>query len=444
MGLGARLALVFAAVVAATALLVGGASYLTTDRQVSADVDDFLRERSREISEGRRGRPQARDRGDRGRGSQGVPVGPDSEVQVVGPRGNVLVSNSDLILPVDSIDTKLAEQAGNPVLRTVSVEGADYRMITRHLQPGAALQVARSLEEPSSLLRVLRTRLGVVTAVLALLAAGVGWVLAQRTTRPLRALSAAVDNVAATQNFTDRVPTTGSDEVGRLGHGFNRMLGALQQSKEQQRRLVQDAAHELRTPLTSVTANLDWLERAPNIDPETRAATLGSVRRELGELNNVITEIIELATDTYQDRPLESVDLLDTVESAVALFVERTGREVSIDGHSVSVTADAEALGRAIGNLLSNAEKYSPAEAPIGVVVGADGVFVDDAGSGIPKAEHQAIFDRFYRRDDDRAKPGSGLGLSIVADIVEHHGGSLHVSRSPLGGARVGFVLPAR
>ena len=443
MSLGARLALVFAAVAAITALTVGGAAFISTDRQVSSEIDRFLRERATEIAEGQRIRPQARGDGvARGRGRI-IAVSADAEVQILAADGRV-ISNTDLLLPVDEADIGLASGVGSPAIsiRTATIDGQDYRIFTRSLQPVGAIQVARSLQESDDLLEDLQARLGVITIVAALVAAAIGWMLAQRTTRPLRSLTAAVDEVAETQDFSVPVPTSGNGEVGRLGSGFNRMLAALQQSEEQQRRLVQDAAHELRTPLTSVTANLDWLERASDLDDETRTATLGSVRREVDELNNVITEIIQLATDSREEPTLVRTDLAPVVQEAVSLFRERTDRTVNVNAETAQVIADVDGVGRAVANLLSNADKYSPADAPIGVTVSPAGIYVDDAGPGIPEAEREMVFDRFYRRDEDRAMAGSGLGLSIVASIVEQHGGLLHVSTSPLGGARVGFSLP--
>lgn len=440
MGLGARLATGFAVVGVATALVVGGASYLTTDRQVIAEIDQFLEQRVDEITDGRRDEP--RDRRDRESSDAViVAVSPDAQVQVLDDDGDV-VSNTGLLLPVDDTDRGLAEQNGRAVIRTISIDGIEFRMITDHLDGGGAIQVARSLEESASLLDVLRTRTLATAGVVAVLAAMAGWVLAQRTTRPLRALTDTVDEVAATGDFAVPVPATGRDEVGRLADGFNRMLGALQRSQQQQRQLVQDAAHELRTPLTSVTANVDWLVRAPDVDPEARNETLASVRRELAELNNVMAEIIELATDSHQPAPRVPVDLAAVVDIAVGRFVDRSGRNVTTTTTPAVVTGDADALARAVTNLLTNADKYSPAGSPIAVEVTPDGVFVDDAGPGIPTEERNRVFDRFYRRDQDRSMPGSGLGLSIVASIVDQHRGDVIVTESSLGGARVGFRLP--
>jgi two-component system sensor histidine kinase MprB len=455
MGLGARLAMVFTAVAVATALLVGGASYVSTDALVTEEVDSFLRQRAKEIADGQRDqpreRPSRRNNGNDDNDDDGdttddlaiaVAVGNDAEVQVLDESG-VIVSNTGFELPVDATDIKLADDDGDSVMRSVTVEGDDYRMITEHISGGGAVQVARSLDESASVLNSLRTRILLVAAAVGLGAGAVGWFVAQRTTRPLRALSDAVDEVAETRDFAVPVPTSGRDEVGRLGRGFNRMLGALELSQQQQHRLVQDAAHELRTPLTSMTANVEWLMRADDLDADTRRTTLAGVKRELGELNDVMSEIIELATDSHEAPEMVSTDLVAVAHEAVDRFVALSGRKVDVRATPATVVGDADSLTRAVTNLLSNAHKYSPPETPVSVEVGPGGVFVSDAGPGIPADERDQVFDRFYRRAEDRSKPGSGLGLSIVAGIVDQHGGSVSAGESSLGGARVGFELPA-
>lgn len=442
MGLGARLAIFFAAVAATTALVVGGASFVTTDRQVTAELDAFLSQRADEIDDGQRDRPSDRRDGDRRSDDRTIAVDPDSEVQVLDEDGTV-TSNSGLLLPVDDADRAIATQDDTTLFRTISIEGVDHRMITQSLKGGGAVQVARSLSESRSLVDDLAGRLLGVSIIAALVAAVAGWFVAQRTTRPLRRLSETLDHIAETQDFATPVPATDDrDEVGRLSRGLNRLMGALRMSREQQERLVQDAAHELRTPLTSMRANVEWLMQARDLDPDVRAETLAGVRRELVELNEVMTEIVDLATDSYAEPELVPTDLGPVVERVVERFARRTGRIVDRDFSPVMVIGDADQLDRAIANLLHNANKYSPEGSPIGISVGNDGVFVDDAGPGIPPDERALVFDRFYRRDADRAKPGSGLGLSIVAAIVRQHGGSVQISESERGGARVGFSIP--
>ena len=440
MGLGIRLALLLAIVAAATATIVGAASYATTQRQVAAEVDDFLRERAAEIIDGQREQPP--NRRDRGTDQQPVvSVSPDAEVQILGDDGEV-EANTGLLLPVGDEDLLVAADGGGPRISTEAVDGTDYRIITAQLPGGGAVQVARSLEESTGLLSDLRTRILLVAGVVAVLAAALGWVVARHTTRPLEALTETVEEVAETTDLEVPVPEAGADEVGRLARAFNRMLGALKLSREQQRRLVQDAAHELRTPLTSVTANVDWLARAPDLDPDTRSETLRGISQELRELNALMSEIIELATHSREAPTMVPTDLSAVVRSAAERFTLRTGRELAIDTSPATVMGDADSLERAVGNLLNNAEKYSPPGSPIRIQAGPAGVFVEDAGPGIPEEEADLVFERFYRSAQHRSQPGSGLGLSIVAGIVQQHHGEVLVEDSPLGGARVGFTLP--
>jgi len=440
MGLGGRLALTFAGLLAVTALVIGAASYVTTNRELGDDVDRFLEDRAREIADGQRDGPRSGG-GRGGRDELVLAVEPDAEVQLLDEDGTV-VASSGIVLPVDARDVELADRAGPERIRTVDIDGTDYRVITKHVAEGA-VQVARSLEDTNSLAGALRGRLLLIAAVMAAVGGLVGWVLARRTTKPLRSLTAAVDAVADTQDFTVPVDADGTDEVARLAQGFDRMLTALETSREQQRRLVADAAHELRTPLTSIKANIDWLARADGLDLDTRRETLDSVRGELAQLNDVIGELIDLAVDRHELPPFADVDLADVAGAAVSQFRSRIDRPVDFHPTSTIVRGDADTLGRAISNLLSNADKYSPPGAAVGVEVGAGAVWVSDAGEGIPAADRDLVFDRFYRRPQDRAEPGSGLGLAIVASVVEAHGGRVAITDAAVGGARVGFVLDA-
>jgi two-component system sensor histidine kinase MprB len=447
-GLGGRLAVTFSALVAATAIVIGGVGYVSAGRQVTDEIDGFLRDRAQEIADGQRPPPRDgsnRRGGDRRQGDGEVQfsVDADSDVQLLDEHGDVGASTG-LAIPVEQRDRRIADQQAPSWLRTVEIDGTDYRVITRHLQGGGAVQVARPLDEANSLLDALRSRLVVVAVAMALVAAVVGWAVARRTTRPLRSLTTAVDAVADTQSFSVPVDVGGTDEVGRLAAGFDRMLRALDVSREQQHRLVQDAAHELRTPLTSIQANIDWLSRAEDLDPEARRETLQAVRRELDELNGVITEIIELATDQHGLPEFRPIDLADTASDAVEQFVRRSDRRVDIAVQPSPVNGDEEALQRAIGNLLTNADKYSPLGPAITIEVTDGRVTVSDSGSGIAPGDRDHVFDRFYRSDDARSTVGSGLGLAIVRGIVEAHGGTVDVGDSPTGGAVVGFTIPPR
>jgi two-component system sensor histidine kinase MprB len=254
-------------------------------------------------------------------------------------------------------------------------------------------------------------------------------------------LTRSVEAVAASNVLTTPIALDRGDEIGRLSAEFESLLHNLGESRDQQQRLVQDAAHELRTPLTSVRANIDFLERATDIDDETRRATLASIKAELGELTVILAEVVELATESGGAASFESIDLASVAESAIAQFELRSGRPVVRDLAPSPVHGDHLMLVRAAANLIGNADKYSAPDLPITVHVRDGALWVWDQGPGIDPDDRPFVFDRFYRIDRDRSAPGSGLGLAIVAKTAADHGGTVWVGDAPGGGAEVGFTL---
>lgn len=444
LGLATRIALLTAAVVALTAIGASAVGISQTSREVNDDVDRFLRNRTSEIIDGLRDRPGDKDEG-RGSGrndrDRTTATDNDAEVQAIDIDGAILAA-AGIQLPVQQRDIDLASRPGPQVIRTVTIDGDEYRMATTHIEGGGALQVARSLDSTKSLLASIRSGLLTIGLGVALVAGLLGWWLADRAMRPLATLTESVENVAATQDLSTRVGSDRHDEVGRLSRGFDDMLGALSKSREQQHRLVQDAAHEFRTPLTSVNANVDLLAHATNLDPQTRGEIIEGVRSELRQLNTLFNEIIELATDEHDRESHREVDLLAVAESAAERQRLRTANPIEVVGSPSIVVGDATGLTRAVSNLVSNAVKYGPPAGPVTILVANGALQVSDQGQGIPEAEHEKIFERFYRSDDSRAQPGSGLGLAIVDKIVSDHGGQTTVESADGNGATVGFVLP--
>ncbi len=442
--LAARLAVAIAALVFLTVVLTTGLAIVTTGRQVSNDTDRFLAERGREITEGERSGPgRGQGRRDIAEQAERFAAESDAFVQAIGKNGQLLGA-TDVELPVSANDLLLASRGGDASLRTIELDGERYRMITVPVRNGGAVQVARSLEESSSLQILIRDRLLLVGFPLALLGAGLGWLLARRSLRPLSDLSASAERIAATKDLETPIGVDGrDDEIGRLAASFDDMLAALAASRDQQQQLIQDAAHELRTPLTSVTANVDLLSRAPDIPADDRSEILSGVKGELRQLDTLFTEIIELATDDREAAPFEQLDLLDVAHEAADDERRRSPNEIRIVGGSSVVNGDRDALRRAVGNLVGNAVKYSPDAASIEIRVGDGAVAVADNGPGIAPADKDRVFQRFYRSDAARSQPGSGLGLAIVAKIVDAHGGTPFVEDADPGpGAVVGFRLP--
>lgn len=259
-----------------------------------------------------------------------------------------------------------------------------------------------------------------------------GWWLARRITRRLVILTSAAEDVARTRRLGIEVPVTGYDEVGRLGRAFDRMLGRLAQSEEDQRRLVQDAGHELRTPLTSLRTNISLLRRIDELPPATRDELVADLSQEARELTDLVNELVDLAAGQSDNEPPQRVDLADVAEEVAGLARRRNGREVVVHASGSTVTDGRPGmLQRALSNLVENAAKFDrdgTARIEISVsgftVSGPVRVEVLDRGPGIADADLVRVFDRFYRAADARSLPGSGLGLSIVREVALSHGGA--------------------
>jgi two-component system sensor histidine kinase MprB len=275
-----------------------------------------------------------------------------------------------------------------------------------------------------------------------LVAAGLAALVATEALRPVRRLSAAAERVAQTGNLSERVEVTSHDELGRLATRFNAMLAALEESVGRQRRLVADASHELRTPLTAVRTNVDLLREGHLAQDEAQRA-LEEASAELSALTTLIADLVELARGEERQLRVEEVHLDDLVANAVERAKARAPEATFVTALSPTVVdADPVLLERAIGNLLDNAVKYSPVGAPIEVSVRDGEVTVADHGPGVADEDLPRIFDRFYRAATARSKPGAGLGLAIVREAAEAHGGTATVE-SGAGGARFRITLPA-
>ncbi len=419
------------------------AAYQSASNELVSETDRFLTARANEVLDGQRatprrssddGRPQPR------ADDLDLAIDTDSIAQTIDRHGDVTASEGGN-LPVAAVDEAVAGGERRALIRDIEIEGETFRMITAPASDGGAVQIARSTASATDVLDRLAARLTLVGLVLGLLAAALGWLLMRRTTKPLADLTAATERIATTRDLTP-LGLSGDDEVGRLATSFDQMLAALRSSREQQRRLLQDAGHELRTPLTSLRANVDFLERAADLPAEERAQVLAGLKSELAELGGLVDEVVVLATDEDATSvSMTDLDLADIVTDAVGTFRRRTGREVSLACEPTPLRGNASLLDRAVTNLLGNAHKFSPADRPIEVTVAGRWVSVRDHGDGIDDADLDRVFERFHRSADARSKPGSGLGLAIVRHVAEQHGGDVRAGNAADGGAEVGFSV---
>lgn len=448
MSLRWRIALGLAVIAALVCAIAVTGAYVTVSRQLNNSIDESLLGRAASFSDSARFRPNPTDPGpDRILEAICPPPGalqPASAAQVIAADGTVEVCiDGGIDLPVDAADRAIARHGGKAKLRTVSVDGTSYRLLTIPWRAGGALQSARSLDETEAVLSSLRLRLLLLSLAGIVAAALLGWAFARRIVRPIEHLRDAAERIARTQDLDAPVPETGGGEVGSLAASFSTMVDALAVSKRQQQQLVTDASHELRTPLTSLRTNAELLDRADQLDGEQRARAVHGIRLEVNELTDLVSELVELATDRGDDETPEPVALRALADDVAERARRRTGREITVvdDGQAGTVFVRRNMADRALANLVDNAAKYS--RGAIEVVVTGRRVEVRDDGPGIAPEDQPHVFDRFYRSATARTEPGSGLGLAIVRQIVERHDGTVWATNRAEGGAAVGFELPA-
>src|SRR6185312_4373297 len=299
---------------------------------------------------------------------------------------------------------------------------------------GGAVVVGSTTDEVDSTLHESRTLIVACAFAAALLVAPIAFVLTGRALRPLQTLAEGAEVIERRGDPSLRLPGSSDgrtpDEVARLADTLNRMLAALERSREGERRFVADASHELRNPLAALRGNAEYLARHG-----ADAEALADLRADADRLSRLVDELLVLAREDAAAMPHAEVRL-DEIALAAA-----NGRVRANAPDAVVVRGDAEALERALGNLISNALAYGPPDGPVEVSATRNGsdarLTVTDAGPGIPP-DRVAATTRFWCGDDARAQPGSGLGLALVRATAERHGGRLEID-----GPRFSIVLPA-
>jgi two-component system, OmpR family, sensor kinase len=322
---------------------------------------------------------------------------------------------------------------------------------------GTLILAAPLTEVHNTLRRLLGIESLVSVVVLGLVAALALW-LVRLGLQPLEGMGKTAGAIAA-GDLTRRVePADEKTEVGRLGLALNTMLSQIEsafeqrrRSEERLRRFVADASHELRTPLTSIRGYAELFRRGADTRPEDLAKSMTNIEAEASRMGVLVDDLLLLAR-LDQGRPLEQepVDLTavvsDAVESARAIEPDRR-IDLSVDD-GFEVVGDAGRLRQVMDNLLDNARVHAPG-APVRVAVRSEGpeavLEVADDGPGIDPEVASRIFERFTRGDPSRSRGtgGAGLGMSIVAAIVEAHGGNVTAaSRSEGAGTTVLVRIP--
>jgi signal transduction histidine kinase len=338
--------------------------------------------------------------------------------------------------PLDRLDVAVAE--GGPAYFADARDGGrQFRVYTAAWSgaPGALVRTSEAGGTDDGELRNAALLLAGLTIAAAGLTYGAARLTAARILRPIAQLTAAAEHVTQTRDLTSRLDFTGTnDEVGRLATSFATMLAALHESLIAQRQLVADASHELRTPLTSLTTNLDLLEDGDGLADPQAPTLVRAAREQAGELDQLITDLLDLAR-YHESAPHRETVRLDLLTDEAVRRLRQRALHTAIDTElrPCLVQIDPAAVDHAISNLLDNATKWTPPGASVRVVVENGQVSVTDHGPGIADEDLPHIFERFYRAPAARGMPGAGLGLAIVGSVAQANDGTVTVRTGPEG-----------
>jgi two-component system, OmpR family, sensor histidine kinase MprB len=435
-----RLTTVAALAATVTVVAVIAVAYVAVRHQLRGQIDSQLRRQVHEVHTTKSFNPF--------NGTGQVTI--NTVVGDIGGYWQVVTSNGRVAhrseLPVTNADKAVAGRQAPTSIRDAHFDGRHMRLVTAPVQdyPGLAVQIALPLTEVDHQLHELAWAFAILAGIGLGTTVLLSWVAVRRVTRPVRTLTEAAEQIAATRDLTLRITAEGTDELGRLAGSFNTMLDALERSLTAQRQLVTDASHELRTPLASLRTNAEVLNDIDRLTPEKRQAVLSGIVTQLDELTGLVADVVELARGEAPPSAHEEV-LLDELVSRAVERARRYWPQITFELTTAPVTVRGtpQRLDRAVANMLDNAGKFSPAGSVVDVVLDQSGqLVVADHGPGVPPHALPHVFDRFFRADEARALPGSGLGLAIVAQVVEGHGGSITLNNRPGGGAVATLTLP--
>ncbi len=320
-------------------------------------------------------------------------------------------------------------------------------------QGGDCPQYAMSGTMEAAYLDAIRSSVWRAALVAALVAVGLAYLFSRFITGPINALKISAQRIRD-GDLSQRVDLHSGDELGDLAAAFNGMAAQLDAKEKSQKHLLADVVHELRTPLSIIQGNLEaWRDGVVSPTP----AAVAPVHEEAVLLSRLITDLrdLSLAETGQLSLSRETTDLGALARSIVSSFSTRAQAQdidlgVTADQASPPVVVDPDRMRQVLRNLLDNALRHTPSGGRVSVSVqpGGRGVVttsVTDTGSGIRPEDLPHVFEHFFKADPsrERSKSGSGIGLAIVKQLIEAHGGTVS-AQSTLGeGSTFSFTLPA-
>jgi signal transduction histidine kinase len=437
-----RLAIGYAVLFVASALVLAGYIYWTTDRYLARQTDktivagaDALLERFR--NDGVAGLVRAIE-------SRLAEEADEEEIiALVDPDRRLLAGNLESAPPENAsawFDLELVRESRSSTARVlrITLSNAHQLFVGRDVQ--VRLEVRKVVAD------TLVWSIG-VTAGIAIL---VGLLARALLARRLARISTVADRVVL-GDLSTRVPLTGSgDEFDRLSSDINVMLDRLGELMDGVRQVSNAIAHDLRTPLTRLRSRLETALKAAD-SPARFRATAESALQELDQVVRIFDALLRIAEieTGHQRAAFAPVDLA-VIATDVAEFyqplAEQRGLTLEVEASPAACVGDRMLIAQALANLVDNAIKYSPSGGQIRVSTRRQDndvvLVVADTGPGIPIAERDKVIQRFYRLEESRGSPGSGLGLSLVVSVAKLHGGRLDLDDAQPG-LVARLILPA-
>jgi signal transduction histidine kinase len=302
-------------------------------------------------------------------------------------------------------------------------------------------------------LEVLRRFSLIAIVVFFLISLIVGWFVSGSVLKPIGRITEVAKDIQAT-DLSRRINLGGpQDELRELADTFDDMLGRLDDAFESQREFIHEASHELRNPLAVIRTNLDVTLADPGATDEDLRHTLAVVQRSSERMTRLVDDLLVYARKGSLSVEREVLDASTLVRDAADEFrAPAEAKGITLVDHSppgLWVEGDRNALRQAMANLLANAVRLSPAGTTIRVRGGAEAPWVwlsvEDEGPGIAAEDQERVFQRFFRTkpDEARREGRSGLGLTIVRQVAEAHGGEVKLVSEPGRGSAFAIWLPA-
>ena len=381
---------------------------------------------------------------------------PASTVSIVYPGTGVIVVNRDGDVMYDS--TKDRTSVANRAMLTAPT--SDDKMTTAAIVVDNQVQgsVRVWVYGSDTLLRAsdiqFRNNSYQAMALAALMAIAsatlVGFYFARNLVRPINTMTETAEAIKE-GNLSARTQLEGDDEISQLGEMFDQMAASIEKDRNLERRLTTDVAHELRTPLMAIQSTVEAMVDGVFEADEEHLVTVNS---EVQRLSRLVDSLLKLSRLENRANPMkeEIVDVGQLVEGIVGTheaFVTESGLTLLSDLESnVYVKGDPDMIRQATANLISNAVRYTPEGGTIWVRVRKGeimaSIVVEDTGIGLTPEEAKMVFSRFWRADAGRTREsgGLGIGLSVVKEIVDRHGGWVHVEGKKGEGSRFTIHLP--